>query len=380
MRAADTVIVGGGIIGTSIAYHLARRGARGVVVLERDLVGSGSTSRANGGVRLQFATALNIQLSLEAVRFFETFREAFGVDPDFRQYGYLFLITDPADLARFREMHALQRSLGVPVELLSPDDVRRLVPALETDGILAGSYCPRDGFADPSAVVQGIARRARALGAEIREGTAVVGIDVDGGEVRGVRTAAGRIAAGVVVIAAGPWTGRAGRLAGVEIPVEPHRRSQFVTAPFDGLRDPMPLVIESGAGFSFRKEGPGVLMGMTKPEPPGNFDDGVDWGWLPRVIEHAVRWVPALAEARIARGYAGLYDMSPDRHPIMGPVPGVRGLYCCSGFSGHGLMHGPPAGRLLAEWILDGQPSLDLDPLRLERFRESTTHPEAMVW
>lgn len=380
MRTADVVIIGGGIVGVSLAYHLARRGSSDVVVLERDLIGSGSTSRANGGVRLQFATPLNITLSLEAVRVFETFRDEFGVDPDFRQYGYLFLITDPGDLARFREMHALQRALGVPVELLSPEDVRRLVPPLELDGVLAGSYCARDGFADPNAVVQGFARRAGALGVEIREGASVVGIDVEGGRVRGVRTAADRIAARVVVNAGGPWAGVVGRLAGVEIPVQPHRRSQFITAPFDGLRDPMPLVIESGVGFSFRKEGPGVLMGMTKPEPPGSFDDSVDWEWLPRVIEHAVRWVPALAEARIARGYAGLYDMSPDRHPIVGPVPEVQGLFCCGGFSGHGFMHGPPAGRLLAEWILDGRPSLDLSPLRIERFREGATHVESMVW
>jgi sarcosine oxidase subunit beta len=380
MRSADVVIIGGGIVGTSLAYHLARRGCRDVLVLERDLVGSGSTSRANGGVRLQFATPLNIRLSLEAVRVFETFREEFGVDPDFRQYGYLLLITDPADLARFRAMHAVQRELGVPVELLSPGDIRRLVPPLEVDGVLAGSYCARDGFADPNAVVQGFARRARALGAEIREGAPVVAIEAGGGRVRAVITPAGSIAAGVVVDAAGPWAGVVGRLAGVDVPVLPHRRSQFVTAPCDALSDPMPLVIESGVGFSFRKEGPGILMGMTKPEPPGSFDDSVDWPWLPRVIERAVRWVPALGDARIARGYAGLYDMSPDRHPILGPVPELEGFYCSTGFSGHGFMHGPPAGRLLAEWILDGQPSLDLAPLRIERLRAGAAPPEAMVW
>ena len=149
---------------------------------------------------------------------------------------------------------------------------------------------------------------------------------------------------------------------------------------FDGVRDPMPLVIESGVGFSFRKEGPGVLMGMTKPEPPGRFDDSVDWDWLPQVIEHAVRWVPALAEAQIARGYAGFYDLSPDRHPIMGPLPGVEGLFCCTGFSGHGFMHGPPAGRLMAEWILDGRPSLDLSPFSIERFQDGGAPHEQMVW
>ncbi len=380
MRTAEVVIVGGGIIGTSLAYHLARRGCRDVVVLERELVGSGSTSKCNGGVRLQFSTPLSIRLSQEAVRIFETFRDEFGVDPDFRQYGYLFLITDEADLARFRDMHGLQRSLGVPVELLTPADIRQLVPPLELAGVLAGSYCPRDGFADPNAVVEGFARQARGLGIDILEGTQVTGIAVEGGRVRGVQTANGSIAARWVVNAAGPWAGEVGRLAGVDVPVQPYRRSQFITAPFDGVRDPMPLIIESGVGFSFRKEGPGVLMGMTKPEPPGKFDDSVDWDWLPQVVEHAVRWVPALGEAQIARGYAGLYDLSPDRHPIMGPVPEVQGLFCCNGFSGHGFMHGPPAGRFLAEWILDGKPSLDLSPFSIERFRGRQVAHEQMVW
>ena len=381
VQTADVAIIGGGIIGTSLAYHLARRGGAGrVVVLERALVGSGATGKCNGGVRLQFSTPLSIRFSLEAVEVFERFAEEFGVDAAFRQYGYLFLITDEADLARFREMHALQRSLGVPVEMLPPDDIQRLVPALRTDGVLAGSFCGRDGFADPHAVVGGYARRARELGVQILEGTVVTGVRVEAGRVRGVETEAGFVEAPCVVNAAGPWSGLVGRLVGIEVPVQPYRRSQFMTDPFDGVVDPMPLVIESGAGFSFRKEGPGVLMGMTKPEPPGRFDESLDWEWLPQVIEHAVRWVPALAEARITGGYAGFYDLSADRHPIIGPVPEIEGLFCCTGFSGHGFMHGPPASRLLAEWILDGQPSLDLTPFGIKRFRHAPVAPEQMVW
>jgi sarcosine oxidase subunit beta len=380
VRSADVIIIGAGIIGTSIAYHLARRGCRDVLVLERGLVGSGATSKCNGGVRLQFSDGLNVRFSLEAMQVFEGFRDEFGVDPDFRQYGYLFLITDESDLARFRDMHTLQHSLGVPVQMLSPDDVRHLVPALEIGGILGASYCARDGFADPHAVIHAIARRALSMGVQILEGSLVIGINIEGNRVQGVRTQADTVAGRWVVNAGGPWSGMVGHLAGVDIPVQPHRRSQFITAPFDGVADPMPLVIESGVGFSFRKEGPGVLMGMTKPEPPGRFDESVDWEWLPSVVERAMRWMPALADARIARGYAGLYDLSPDRHAIVGPVAKLEGFLCCTGFSGHGFMHGLPAGRLVAEWILDGQPSLDLSPLSPERFRRGGSPPESMAW
>ena len=259
-RAADIVVIGAGAIGASIAYHLARRGARDVVVLERDLVGAGSTSKAAGGIRVQFATRVEIEFSQRGIAFFERFEDEMGVPCDFHQEGYLFVVTDEATLARFRTNVALQRSLGADVRIIGPDDARALVPSLVVDDALAAVWGPADGYASPNDVVQAYAAQARARGVRILEGTPVTGIRVEGGRVAAVDTPAGAIATRLVVNAAGPWAPLVGRMAGLDLPVDPRRRHIFVTDAFDGIRHPLPLVTDCGSGFYCRSEQGAVLM------------------------------------------------------------------------------------------------------------------------
>src|SRR5262245_15609346 len=238
-RTASAVVVGGGVVGCSIAYNLARRGFRDVVVLERETVGAGTTSKAAGGIRVQFPTETEIRFSLESIRVFESFAEEFGVDPGYRKIGYLFLISDHADLRGFEPRIALQRSLGGDVRVITPDDARGLVPALRVDDLIAAVWGPEDGMAGPAEITDGFARRARELSARISEGGAATSIAVERGRVTAVQTAGGAIAAPVVVNAAGPSAARVARLAGVEVPVHPRRRHIFFTEPFPEIRGPV---------------------------------------------------------------------------------------------------------------------------------------------
>jgi sarcosine oxidase subunit beta len=368
-RSASVVVVGAGVVGCSIAYHLARRGQADVLVLERDAVGAGTTSKAAGGIRAQFATETEIRFSLESRRVFETFAEEFGVDPGYTRIGYLFLVADEADLRGFEARMALQRRLGVDVRRLAPDDAARLVPGLRVDDLVAAVWGPDDGMAGPAEVTNGFARRARALGARIVEGVEVTAIERTAGRVTAVRTARGAVATPVVVDAAGPAAARVARLAGVTVPVHPRRRHIFYTEPFPELPGPVPLTTDRRSGFYFRKELDALLLS------PGDVTDvgddlaaPVDWSMVEDVVQKAVHRVPALERARIAGGWAGLRPLTPDDHAIVGPAPGVEGFFLAVGFGGHGFQHAPATGRLVAEWLLDGAPSMDLSLFDPGRF------------
>jgi glycine/D-amino acid oxidase-like deaminating enzyme len=359
-RTAGVVVVGGGVVGCSIAYHLTRRGMQDVVVLERDAVGAGTTSKAAGGIRAQFPTETEIRFSLESRRVFESFREEFGVDPGYTRIGYLFLVSDEADRRGFEARIALQRRLGVDVRLISPREAQALVPALRTDDLIAAVWGPEDGMAGPSEVTQGFARRARDLGARILEGVDVTGLEIEGGRVRAVRTSTGTIATPWAVNAAGPAAARVGRLAGLELPVAPRRRHIFYTDPFPEILGPVPLTTDRASGFYFRKELDALLLSPGDVQDVG--DDQVapvDWGMVDEVVEKAVHRVPALERARIAGGWAGLRPLTPDDHAIIGPAPGVEGFFLAVGFGGHGFQHSPATGRVVAEWLTEGRPSTD---------------------
>lgn len=376
-RGAEIVIIGGGVIGCSIAYHLARKGCSDVVILERESLGSGSTGRSAGGIRLQFSTEINIRLSLLSVPRFENFYTEIGFDPQFRQVGYLILATLPEEEKAFRESVALQRVIGdIPVEILTPSHSKALVPQLNVEDVLLATYCPRDGYADPYSVVQGYAHRARELGVEIWEETEAIGIQVEEGRVRGVFTDKGLIEAPFVVNAAGPYAASIGRMVGIEIPVLPYRRFIFITEPFSELSDPLPMVIDFTTGFYFHRESgyaSGILMGMGDRKEGPSFNLEVDWGFLPTIVERAIHRAPVLEKAQIKRGWAGLYEVTPDAHPILGRVSEVEGFILANGFSGHGFMHSPAVGLLLAEEILDGKAStLDISSLSLQRFQEGS--------
>jgi sarcosine oxidase, subunit beta len=382
-RTASTVIIGGGVVGCSIAYHLARRGQRDIVVLERETVGSGTTSKAAGGIRAQFPTETEVRFSLEAIRVFEHFEEEFGVDIGYRKIGYLFLVSDEADLAGFRERMAVQQRLGVDVRIITPKEAQAMVPALRVDDLVAAIWGPTDGMAGPAEVTTGFARRARELGARILEGVDVIGIDRVGGRVRSVRTTQGLIETGLAINAAGPSAARVGRLAELQIAVQPRRRHIFFTEPFLEIPGPVPLTTDRASGFYFRKEIEQVLLSPGDVEDIG--DDlavPLDWGKVEETVQKAIHRLPIIERARIAGGWAGLRPLTPDDHAIIGPAPGLEGMFLAVGFGGHGFQHSPATGRYVAEWILDGRPSIDLslfDPARFTHGHETAhdTGPDA---
>ncbi len=376
---ANVVVIGGGVTGTSIAYHLAKMGVNEVVIVERDLLASGSTALSAGGIRQQFSTEANIRIMLESVKVFERFPEEFDTDIDFRQWGYLFLATTEEDWEAFRESASLQRDLGVPVRLLSPEEIKGIAPYLYLDDVIGGTFCPTDGYADPYSIAMGFAKKARELGVRIYEETEVVDVKVKGGRVKGVVTTKGEISVSVVVNAAGAWAAQIGRMVGVELPILPYRRQIFVTAPFAELPERIPMIIDFAPSFYFRREGPGILMGMTDKDEPPSFNTNVDWDFLTKVVEKAVHRAPVLEKARFMKGWGGLYAITPDDNPIIGPIPGVEGFICAAGFSGHGVMQSPAVGRLIAELITGRETFVDLSPFRFERFAEGKLTKEARV-
>jgi sarcosine oxidase subunit beta len=366
---AEVVIVGGGIIGASIAYHLATRGVRDVVVLERDQLGSGSTGRNAGGVRLQFSTEINVRLSLRSLPRIENFAAEMGVDPQLRQVGYLFLITEERDVAPFEASLAMWKRLAVPAQRLDAAGVRELFPELFLDDLRFATFCARDGYCDPSSLLNGYVARAKEKGAKFREQEPATGITREGDRVTAVRTAKGEIACATVVNAAGAWGAEVGRLAGIGLPIMPLRRQIFVTDPVPGLDREFPLTVEFASSLYFHRESGGVLMGMADPTDGPGFDASVNWDFLPTLVERALYRLPILERAKVKTGWAGFYEDTPDKHPILGAIPGVDGFLCAAGFSGHGIMHAPAAGEAIAELITEGKTTFDIAPLAYDRFR-----------
>jgi sarcosine oxidase subunit beta len=383
IETADVAIVGAGIMGVSTAYHLARLGAGRVMVLERDSVCSGSTALASGGIRHQYANRLGVELTTHSIVTYERFEDEFGVDPNFRQHGYLILIGTDEGLAVARRSVSMQKSLGVDVELLDPAATRRLCPYLRTDDLLGATYSPRDGYADPYLATTAIAARARELGVVIRQQTEVRGFSRRGDRVTGVVTADRTVAAAAVVVATGAWSGVVGQLLDVDIPVVPHRRHKFMTAAFpsDEIPGATPFIIDPSTGISLRREGEGILLGIGRPEEPTNFSTDVDKSLEPLAVERAIHRAPALADARLMRGYAGLYEMTPDQTGIVSGVPGVDGLFVIAGFSGHGFMHGPIAGQLMAEIVTKGRATtMDASALHIDRFARGAAETEPLTF
>ena len=375
----EIAIIGGGIMGASTAYYLARRGYSDVVILEKDLLAQASTGLSAGGIRQQFSHPANIRLSQEAVRVFERFEEEFGVDVEFRQVGYLFLAQSEDVWQEFLANAEIQRQHRVPVEVLSPSDIKARWPYLRVDDLRGGTFCHKDGYADPYMAAMGFANAARRLGVRIEEQTRVTDICLGDGKVRGVETTRGRISAPVVVNVAGPWGGEVARMAGFDLPVQPYRRQVFTTKAFDPIPKPVPMILDIEPAFYFRGEGPGVLMGMSDPHEPSSFKTHVDYVFMERVIEAAIHRAPLLEHAEILRGWGGLYAITPDDNPIIGPLPGASGLFCAIGFSGHGFQQAPTVGRILSELILDGGTDFDLSPFAHDRFGVARGKAETRV-
>jgi sarcosine oxidase subunit beta len=353
-QSADVVVIGGGALGAATAHHLRRLGVADVVLLERDVLASGSTGKAAGGIRTQFADELNIRIALRSLREFEAMADEIA----FRRYGYLFLLDNDDDLAGFRAALELQHVLGVPSRELGLDEIRALVPQLELGDVVAATFCERDGYATPEAVVQWYAR-----GLDVRQGCAATGIDVRDGRVHGVETTAGPIATDVVVCCAGIWSRELGALANVELPVAGEARTMWYTPADGGLPERLPLTIDFSTGFYVHREGPGLAFGGR--------DEGV--------FEAAAHRLPALAELPVQTSWWGWYDVSPDWNALVGEAPHVSRFLYATGFSGHGFQQAPAVGEHLAELVVGREPTLDLSAFSAERFAAGAARPEKFV-
>ncbi|HEX9726601.1 MAG TPA: FAD-dependent oxidoreductase [Vicinamibacteria bacterium] len=380
-RTAEVAIVGGGVIGASVAYHLSVRGVRNVVVFEREeALGTGSTGKCAGGVRLEFSNPANVAMSRLSLAQLKRFEEEMGTPIDFRQNGYLFVLSDESQLGTFRDNASRLRELGVPVEVLTPEEARRLVPEMAIDDLAGATFGSEDGITNPHALVQGYAKKAKELGVRFCTSVAVGAMEVFAGRVQALFAGGERWDVDAVVNAAGPWAARVGEMVGVEIPVEPYRRMVFVTAPLAWIPDSFPMLIDWGTGVYMHKESGGMLMGESDRDEPPSFNQRVDWDFLARVSEHATRRIPLLAEAEIRNGWAGLYETTPDHNAILGVLPGLENFVCANGFSGHGMMHAPAVGLSIAELLTEGASrSVDLAPYSIERFQDRKTEPELNV-
>jgi sarcosine oxidase subunit beta len=378
-KTAEVVIIGGGVIGVSIAYHLALKKAERIVLFEKGQLGEGSTSRCVGGIRTQFSTEINIRFSLESLKTFEQFEEEFGINPEFKRIGYLFLATTESEMEVFNKNVNLQKKFNIPVELLNPDEISTRWPYLRIDDIMGGTFCPWDGYAGPSEVLSGFATGAKRAGVKIYEGAEVIGISLEKGKVKSVKVGEDVISTSTVVNAGGPYAASISERVGLKIPVKPLRRQIFITAPLHLSDQTIPLTIDFHRGWYFRQEVDGLLLsGPLDLEP--SFNLNIDYEAMAEASENAMYRVPVLEKARIARGWAGLYEISPDCHAILGRVPEAEGLILANGFSGHGFQHSPAVGKVIAELIVDGQAhTIDISSLSIERFEKGTLILETLT-
>jgi len=370
-KTADIVIIGGGVMGASTAYHLALRGQKNIVLLEKDeFFGQEATGKCAGGVRFQFSTEINVRLSLQSLPMLDRFKEELGQEINFRKCGYLFVLTNQEDVKTFRHSLELQQGLGVHTEWLSGDEVRRRLPLMRFEDALAGSYNAGDGLVDPNSVVMGYINAAQRLGVQCLNKVEVTGIRVEAGRIAAVETNQGTISTGAVVNAAGPWAGVIGAMAGVDIPITAIRRQIMTTTPLPEVPVDHPFVLDFAQSLYFHREGEGILTGMSNPDEKHGFDQNIDEAFEMVNLEAAIARMPCLEKAGLLTHWAGLYEVTPDAHPVFGKST-IDGFTIVAGFSGHGFMHGPIAGKLMTEFILDGKfKSVDVSMLDLARFSE----------
>ncbi len=385
METADVVIVGGGIVGSSIAWHLTAAGCKSVLVVERESSqGKGSTGKSMGGVRAQFSTPVNIQMSLYSIPFYARFDEVLGYPAEYRPQGYLFLATKESHLAYLRTNFEKQKSFGLEsVRMLSAEEIRQSLPDLRSDDVLGGSFCSTDGFVDPYSAMNGFMASAVEKGATIWKKTEVIAINTDAHGVCGVTTSRGTVSTRTVVNAAGPWAAEVAKMVAIDLPVHPLRRMLVPTEPFDGFPRTSPMVIDMSNGFHFRPEGRGFLLAWNDPEETSDKPE-FEPSFIEKILVLAANRVPIFENLPVnpKRAWAGLYEMSPDHHCILGAVPGLPGFYLANGFSGHGVMHAPATGKILSDLILQGETGVvsDVSVLSFDRFsRGALLHESAIL-
>jgi sarcosine oxidase subunit beta len=381
---ADYVVIGGGCIGVSVAWHLAKRKAGKVVLLERnEFLGTESTGKCAGGIRAQFSTEINARLSLLSIDVFERWADIIGEPLQYRQWGYCFLLTSDALVASFKKSHAMWTRLGMKVDWLTPAQVEAKLPYVNIEGVQGATFHQRDGFGDPNDITMGYAKRARELGVVVETGAEVLEItrDQSGRRVTGVKTSKGEIKAGTVILCTGAWTRKLGGMVGVDVPIEPIRRQIIVTDKFDEIADPFPMTVDLSTTLYFHRESGGVLIGMSDQTETAGFETGFNEEYGEKMLLTAMERAPVLANASPKHKWAGLYEVTPDHHPIIDRLGPIENVYACAGFSGHGLMHAPAAGLVTSELVLDGKAkSLDIGQLALDRFSDpSRLHGEANV-
>jgi len=363
-HSAPVVVVGAGVMGTSTLHHLVRAGCEAPVMIERDTIAAGSTSKAAGGFRAQFSDALNIRIALRSIAALERFGEDPGYEIDFKQWGYLFLLRE-GEVPGFEAAIALQNGLGVPSRLLTPEEAGAMVPGIRTDDLAAAAFCGMDGYATPEAVAAGYARAAADGGGRIVQGCEVLRIVVDGGRVTGVETTQGTVATDTVVLAAGVWGVELAAGVGLGLPVRREQRHVWFTGP-DPLVRELPLTIDFATSFYFHREGDRLLFGGREQ----TLDD---------LAPHAVNRLPLIEGLGVRPGWWGWYGMSPDHNAIVGAAADPEGLLYACGFSGHGFQQGPVMGEYLAALALGLDPPLDLTALSVDRFASGALRPEGAV-
>ncbi len=383
MHTADVVLIGGGIVGSSIAYHLVSAGCKNVLVIERETTqGKGSTGKSMGGVRAQFSTPVNIQMSLYSIPFYASFEEQVGHPCDYRPQGYLFCATNERHLAYLRSNYEKQVGLGLKnVRLISGDDIRSMFPQLRGDDIVGGSFCATDGFVDPYSVMIGFMTWASDHGARLWKNASVTGI-TQKNQTFEIETTLGTVSTRTVVNCAGAWAAPIAKMVGVDLPVEPLRRMLVPTEPFDQFPHSAPMIIDMSNGFHFRPEGRGFLLAWNDPEETPGYKTDFEPNFIEKILTRAADRVPAFDSVAVnpKRAWAGLYEMTPDHHPILGESPEVPGFFFANGFSGHGVMHSPATGKILSDLILTGKTDLiDASLLNFSRFAEGRTIHETAV-
>ncbi|WP_029088768.1 NAD(P)/FAD-dependent oxidoreductase [Brevibacterium album] len=366
---ADVVVVGGGIVGVCTAHRLAEAGLS-VVLVERGELASGSTSRAAGGLRTQFSDETNILLGARSLEAFARIGPETGQDIDLVRSGYLFLLSEDADVARFERDVALQNSLGQASRMLTPAEAASLNPHISTEGLIAAAFNPHDGHCTPESAVAAFAKAARSAGARLRTRTEASAIRTAGGAVEAVETSRGTIRTEAVVCAAGVWSPALAATAGVMLPVAPLRRQIVVTEPVGFDVRALPFTIDFSTSFYFHAEGDGLLMGAPEAVPVEEFDEHRDPAWLEHLAGFLAQRAPALAEVEVRAGWAGLYEVTPDHNALIGEATAASGLFYACGFSGHGFLQGPAVGEVMRDLVLGTDPFVDVSGLSAERFAD----------